>query len=152
MATVEASAERRVSARIERVYEFLSDYQDKRPRILPSNFTDYEVREGGTGKGTRFHLRMTSPRERTFDMAVDEAGAQEIRERDTASTLTTTWRMTPVGNGDETLVRIQTQWTGASGIKGFFERRFAPAGLRRVYQQMLERLAAEVEGAAPERS
>jgi hypothetical protein len=41
-------------------------------------------------------------------------------------------------------VRVRTTWNGAGGIGGFFERTFAPKGLRRVYDQVLERLDAEL--------
>ena len=44
-------------------------------------------------------------------------------------------------------MRVVTTWDGASGIGGFFERRFAPAGLRRIHDELLANLAAEVEKA-----
>ncbi len=35
-----------------------------------------------------------------------------------------------------------TEWEGGSGIGGFFERTFAPMGLRRIYGSMLSKLAS----------
>jgi len=40
---------------------------------------------------------------------------------------------------------VTTTWDGAGGIGGFFERTFAPKGLGRIYDSLLDRLAAEVE-------
>jgi len=40
------------------------------------------------------------------------------------------------------VVTIESSWDGATGIGGYFEGVFAPRGLRRIYDRMLERLAA----------
>ena len=45
---------------------------------------------------------------------------------------------------DATTVRVRTTWDGAGGVGGFFERTFAPKGLRRTYDGMLERLDADL--------
>jgi hypothetical protein len=37
-------------------------------------------------------------------------------------------------------VKIATAWQGAGGVKGFFERAFAPRVLRGVYEDELRRL------------
>jgi hypothetical protein len=37
-----------------------------------------------------------------------------------------------------------SRWDGAGGIGGFFERMFAPRALRRVYDDVLEKLSAAV--------
>ncbi|MEV0469192.1 hypothetical protein AB0I50_04105 [Streptomyces prunicolor] len=42
-------------------------------------------------------------------------------------------------------VVVTSTWNGATGIGGFFERTFAPKGLARIYDLVLDRLAAEVE-------
>ena len=40
------------------------------------------------------------------------------------------------------MVRISTNWDGATGIGGFFERTFAPRAMHRIYLDELERLNA----------
>ena len=40
---------------------------------------------------------------------------------------------------------VKTSWTGGSGVKGFFEKTFAPLGLRKIQAQTLENLKAELE-------
>ena len=41
-------------------------------------------------------------------------------------------------------VTLEASWQGAGGIGGVFERTFAPMGLRRIYGEMLDKLAAAV--------
>ena len=113
---ITVSAERTVPASPERVYAFLSDYREARPRILTPNYVDYRVEEPAPGT---------------------------LVERDTTSSLVTTWRVMPAPN-DQSIVRVVTEWQGGSGIRGFFERTFAPRGLRRIYDDLLERLATAV--------
>ena len=43
-------------------------------------------------------------------------------------------------------MRVRSTWDGAGGIGGFFERTFAPRGLRRLYDGVLDRLDAELAG------
>lgn len=146
MALVEATAERIVDAEPERVYDALADYAGTRGRVLPEQFSEYEVREGGEGAGTVVHwkLQATSKRIRDclFDVTAPTAG--QLVETDRNSTLVTTWTVTPSGEGRSKVVAA-TAWQGASGVGGFFERTFAPKGLGRIYDQLLGSLAAEVE-------
>jgi hypothetical protein len=41
---------------------------------------------------------------------------------------------------------VKTSWEGAGGIGGFFERMFAPLGLRKIQAEVLENLKKDVEG------
>lgn len=43
-------------------------------------------------------------------------------------------------------VTVHTIWNGASGIDGFFERTFAPMGLRRIYDGKLAKLDEVITG------
>jgi hypothetical protein len=49
-----------------------------------------------------------------------------------------------MGEGEQTNVTLTSGLEGASGIGGFFERMFAPRALRRVYDEVLERLSVEL--------
>jgi polyketide cyclase/dehydrase/lipid transport protein len=62
-----------------------------------------------------------------------------IVESDTNSSMVTTWTVTPKGP-DSSEVSVETTWTGAGGIGGFFERTFAPRGLARIHDGVLTRL------------
>jgi uncharacterized protein YndB with AHSA1/START domain len=148
MALVEATTERIVAAEPERVNQALADYAGTRGRVLPEQFSEYEVREGGTGAGTVVHwkLQATSKRVRDCLLDVTAPAAGRLVETDRNSTLVTTWTVTPAGEGRSKVVAT-TRWQGATGVGGFFERTFAPKGLGRIYDAILAALAADVEGA-----
>ncbi|WP_030547416.1 SRPBCC family protein [Streptomyces albus] len=146
MAQVEATTERIIAAAPEAVFEALADYSGTRARLLPEQFSEYEVREGGRGAGTLVHWRLqaTSKCVRDCLLEVSEPTAGQLAEKDRNSSMVTTWTVTPAGEGKST-VRVTTVWNGAGGVGGFFERTFAPKGLGRIYDAVLARLAAEVE-------
>ncbi|MEV4441850.1 SRPBCC family protein, partial [Streptomyces sp. NPDC049577] len=103
---------------------------------------------GGDGKGTLVHwkLQATSKRVRDCLLEVDEptGSTGHLVEKDRNSSMVTNWIVTPAGEGRARVV-VTTTWNGAGGVGGFFERTFAPKGLGRIYDAVLERLAAEVE-------
>lgn len=143
MAKVRASASRSVNAPPEKVLEFLRDYRDARASILPDNYTAYRVEEGGHGAGTVFayHLSAGSS-ERDFRLRVHESD-DGLFESDETSSFVSNWTITPTATGST--VTLKGSWDGAGGIAGFFERVFAPLGLRRIYGQILDRLASAVQ-------
>ncbi|MDT3398695.1 SRPBCC family protein [Streptomyces sp. B1866] len=146
MGQVEATTERVVEGNPDDVYAALADYTGTRAKLLPEQFSEYEVREGGAGAGTLVHWRLqaTSKRVRDCLLEVSEPGERRLVEKDRNSSLVTTWTVTPADDG-AARVAVTTTWQGASGVGGFFERTFAPKGLGRIYDAILARLAAEVE-------
>jgi hypothetical protein len=142
MAKVTASASRALDAPPDRVLEFLRDYRDARPQILTDNYTAYRVEQGGHGKGTVIGYHFAAGgRERDYRLAVEEEG-DGLLERDQLSTFVSRWSVAPAGDGAQ--VTLESSWQGAGGIGGMFERTFAPMGLRRIYAQMLDKLAGAV--------
>jgi hypothetical protein len=145
MSQVVATAERVVRAPAEQVRAALADYEGTRRRVLPEQFSDYRVEAGGQGAGTRVRWRFAATSKRVRDqlMTVTEPTADSLVESDANSSMVTTWTVQPADAGLST-VRVRTTWNGSGGIGGFFERTFAPKGLRRVYDQILERLESEL--------
>jgi hypothetical protein len=142
MATVTARASKVIDVPPERVLEFLRDYRDARPRILTDNYTAYRVEQGGRGNGTVIGYHFAAGgRERDYRLAVAEDGGG-LSERDQLSSFVNRWSVAPDGAGAQ--VTLESSWQGAGGIGGVFERTFAPAGLRRIHAQMLDKLAAAV--------
>ena len=142
MTRVNVHATRTVDASPEKVLSVLRDYRDYRQRILPDNYTAYRVEQGGHGDGTVIGYHFAAGgRERDYRLRVEESTG-ELRERDELSSFVSTWSIQPAGAGSS--VTIESSWDGAGGIGGFFERTFAPMGLRRIYSQMLDKLAAQV--------
>jgi hypothetical protein len=140
VSTVTAVATRTVDADPATVYGLIADYREHHLRFLPSAFSSYQVEEGGIGSGTVVRFVLTAGgRKRQYRMRVDEPDpGRVLRESDTASSLVTTFTVTP--EGERSRVQIETNWNGASGVGGFFERRFAPSALRRLYNDELTRL------------
>jgi uncharacterized protein YndB with AHSA1/START domain len=145
MGQVEATTERVVTGKPEDVFDALADYREVRPRLLPRQFSEYEVREGGDGEGTVVHwkLQATSKRVRDCLLEVSEPTDGQLVEKDRNSSMVTTWTVTPAGEGRSRVV-VTSTWTGAGGIGGFFERTFAPKGLARIYDELLAKFAADM--------
>ena len=144
MSRVLARKERIIDARPEEIYAILTDYKVQRPKLLTPNFVDYTVEKGGKGSGTVIsYLLRAANRERNYRMRVDETvRGSTITESDANSSLTTTWALAPLDGGSRTRVRVTSEWDGATGVKGFFERTFAPLGLKRIYGGMLDALSS----------
>jgi hypothetical protein len=126
------------------VLSAVGDYQTVRPKILSSHYRDYQVLEGGQGQGTvaSWKLQATKSRVRDVRANVDVAGHAVI-EKDANSTMITNWTVAPAGPGSS--VTVTTTWAGASGVKGFFEKTFAPLGLKRIQSEVLANLKKELE-------
>lgn len=145
MTEVVAVTERVVHAPAEQVRAALADYEGFRSRIAGPQFSEYRVETGGRGAGTRVHWKFAATAKRVRDQLVDvgEPGDGSLVERDANSSMITTWTVQPAAEGSVT-VRVRTTWNGAGGVGGFFERTFAPRGLQRTYDGILERLDAEL--------
>jgi hypothetical protein len=147
MSSIHVQAEKIVAARPQEVYTFLANYREKRPQILTDNFQNYAVEKGGKGAGTIYtYLLRAAKRERNYRMSVTEpVKGKVLMENDTSSSLVTTWTLESAAN-NSTRVQVVTEWQGGSGVGGFFEKTFAPVGLRRIYSEMLEKLASSFSG------
>jgi uncharacterized protein YndB with AHSA1/START domain len=145
MSRIHVEAERTMAASPADVYTSLADYQRKHQQMLPpDHFRDFTVEQGGRGDGTVVSFKLKAGgRERPFRMRVSEVERGRIlQEIDTSSSTVTTFHVDPVAEGQRSRVRIVTEWEGAKGIGGFFERTFAPGALRRIYDTELSRLEA----------
>ncbi|HEU5356559.1 MAG TPA: SRPBCC family protein [Actinocrinis sp.] len=145
MAQVRAVTSRQVGASAQAVFEALADYATVRPKILPAQYSDYVVREGGVGAGTvvSWQLAATQRRTRSVLARVSQPVALTLVEADENSSMRVTWTVS--GQGDVALVTVEAVWNGAQGVGGFFERTFAPKGLNRIHDQVLAGLASYVE-------
>jgi len=146
MAKINVSAERTISAPAEDVYRYIADHREHHPNFLPPAFSDFKVESGGVGAGTIVTFKTTAGgRTRAYRMEVQEPEPGRVMvERDTSSSLVTTWTVTP--EGERSKVQIETQWDGAGGIGGFFERTFAPRVMRGIYDDELGRLDEYARG------
>ena len=112
-------------------------------RLGPAPATHLGDRLVGAGTVVKWKLQATKSRSRVVQSNVDIAGHTVI-EKDANSSMVTNWTVAPAGPGSS--VTVKTSWKGAGGIGGFFEKTFAPIGLRRIYDGVLDKLAEEVRG------
>ena len=143
MAQVTATKSTTIAAAPETVLAAIADYT-RRAEILPPNYRDFRVVEGGLGAGTvaEWVLQATEKRTRNVRATVT-VSADSVTETDANSSMVTVYRVT--GAGDGSTVTITTTWQGAGGIGGFFEKTFAPKGLGRIYDELLTNLKVQVE-------
>jgi hypothetical protein len=144
MGQVSAASTVLVSTEPEATLAAVADYRNVRPKILSPHYSQYEVLEGGQGQGTvaKWRLQATQSRVRDVQVDVDVAGHTVI-EKDANSSMVTNWTVAPAGPGSS--VTVKTTWTGAGGIKGFFEKTFAPLGLKKIQAEVLANLKKELE-------
>jgi ribosome-associated toxin RatA of RatAB toxin-antitoxin module len=150
MSKIRVEREGSVGASAEVTYRLIAE-DEHHQRFLPDAFSDFEVIEGGTGAGTvhRFKVR-AGGRTRQYTMRVSEPEpGRVVTETDQDSSLVTNFTVKPL-SADSCRVLISTSWDGAGSVGGFFERRFAPRAMRRLYAEelaKLDRLAREQSGA-----
>jgi hypothetical protein len=142
MGKIRVSAEGPVGASPDQTYSYLADMREHHPKFLPPAFSGFVVESGGVGAGTVVRFQVTAGgRSRDYRMEVSEPEpGRVIQESDTNSSLVTTFTVSPEGSASR--VRIATEWEGAGGIGGFFERTFAPRVMRGIYADELARLDA----------
>lgn len=145
MGQVRAASTILINAEPDAVLSAVADYEKVRPTILPSQYSEYQVLQGGQGRGTvaKWRLQATESRVRNVQVDVDVAGHTVI-EKDANSSMVTNWTVAPAGPGAS--VTVTTTWTGAGGIKGFFEKTFAPLGLKKIQAETLQNLKGAIEG------
>jgi hypothetical protein len=149
MGQVSASSTILIDAEPTKVLDAVADYRDVRPKILSPHYRGYEVLQGGQGRGTvaTWTLQATKSRSRAVRADVDVAGRTVI-EKDANSSMVTNWTVAPAGAAGSS-VTVKTTWTGADGVGGFFERAFAPPGLRKIQAEVLANLKKAVERGLP---
>lgn len=143
MGTIHVAAERVIPASPATVYGYLADMHEHE-RFLPPAFSNFTIERGGVGAGSVVTFKVTAGgRSRPYRMTVSEPAPGMIVESDANSSLVTTFTVT--ARGEDALVKIATRWQGAGGIGGFFERRFAPKAMEKLYADELERFAEFVQ-------
>ncbi|MGQ7296768.1 SRPBCC family protein [Quadrisphaera sp. KR29] len=147
---VTATSEHTAAVAAHQLRAALADYTGARRAAMPAAYSDYRVERGGTGAGTAVGWRFQATRKRVRDQLVEvtEDAEGALVERDTRSSMVTRWEVVPSGISSCT-VRSTTTWDGAGGVGGFFERTFAPRGLRRVTGELVAGLERELRGGGP---
>ncbi|MCK9897927.1 SRPBCC family protein [Frankia sp. AgB32] len=147
MGQIKVVVRKDVAGAPEQVLARLGDYQGERSRSWPDNVSEYQVLAGGTGAGSRiaYRLQATRRRVRQIEATVSAPEPDTLVEADQNSSLRTSWQVTAGAGPALSTVTATTTWAGASGIGGFFERTFAPIGIRRLNGTVIDRIATGQE-------
>ena len=138
------TASRRVAAPAARVYDIIADYRNGHPNIVPSNFRNLQVEQGGHGAGTvvTFDVRSFGST-RSFRHRVEEPEPGRVLvERDADGPTRTTFTVERGASDDEARVTITTDMQSRPGLFGAIERTMTKSYLRKLYLQELANLEA----------
>jgi hypothetical protein len=134
-----------VPAEPERLYGILANYRDGHARILPPQFTDLKVEEGGVGAGTIIRIQMRvlgKKRDAKAAITEPEPGRVLVETDLGRSGVVTTFRVDPGPPSGPSRVTITTEVPVRGGLLGAIERKIATWYLRPIYEQELKLLAA----------
>lgn len=132
-----------IEAPPERVYGIVADYRDGHPRILPKQFHDLVVEQGGVGEGAviRFQATLVG-RTATLRASITEPEPGRVLVESYPETgNVTTFTADPLDGGRATRMTISTVMQGKGGVLGAIERFLVTRALRPIYVEELERLA-----------
>lgn len=133
------------------VFRYIADMQNHHYHFLLPAFSQFEALLGGVGAGTVTTFTFTAGGRTRYarGTVTEPEPGRRLVETDANSSSVTTFIVDPA-TGGMSKVTIGTEWQGASGIGGFFERMFAPRVMRPIYKDELRRLDAYArEQAAP---
>ena len=138
-----------IPARRERVYSLIANYHDGHPRILPKQFKNLVVEEGGVGAGTiiRFQMSIFGKSE-TFRAAITEPDPGQVLVETYLDTngAVTTFTVNPGSAPADSHVTISTELAVRSGFAGMIEKALVTTLLRPIYMKELENLARVATG------
>ena len=126
------------------VYAVLADYRRGHAHIVPAAYQrQLEVEAGGQGEGTiiLYRKRFLGLERRGRATIHEPEPGRVLTERETTSSLVTTFAVTPVNNGQQTHVQIAARWEPAHTLWESFEQALYPYRMRRMFAQELNLLA-----------
>ena len=152
--TYVVSATGRLNAPPHRVYDTIANYHTGHPRILPMQFRNLTVEQGGIGAGTviRFQVRVLG-RTTTFraEITEPEPGRILVEKNILGSDSVTTFIVEPGARVNESVVTITTELKARAGWAGAIEKFLTVRVLRPMYAEelrLLETAAADPRGTA----
>jgi hypothetical protein len=138
-----------IPARPERVYALIANYNDGHRRIIPKQFSDITVEQGGIGAGTVIRFEMTvAGKKQTYRAAISEPEPGRVLVEtylEPAGTITT-FRVEQGSAPADSHVTISTELPVRSGLVGLIEKTAVSFLLRSIYQKELANLARVATG------
>jgi Polyketide cyclase / dehydrase and lipid transport len=143
------SASAIIPARRERVYSLLANYHDGHARILPKQFSNLVVEQGGVGAGTviRFQVSLLGRKQNVRAAITEpEPGRVLVETYLDGSGAVTTFTVDPGHAPADSHVTISTVLPVRAGLLGTMERKFSALLLRPLYLRELQNLARVATG------
>ena len=138
-----------IPARRERVYALIANYHEGHPRIVPKQFSDLVVEQGGVGAGTiiRFQMNLLGKKQ-MFRAAVTEPEPGRVLVETDLETngAVTTFIVDPGSAPADSRVTISTILPVRGGALGFVEKMLSTWLLRPIYVKELQNLARVATG------
>jgi hypothetical protein len=138
-----------IPARPERVYALIANYKDGHRRILPKQFSDITVEQGGIGAGTLIRFQMSVlGRKQNYRAAISEPEPGRVLVEtylEPAGTITT-FRVEQGIAPADSHVTIATELPVRSGLVGLMEKTAAGFLLRSIFRKELTNLARVATG------
>jgi hypothetical protein len=133
-----------------RVYDTIANYRTGHPRILPKQFANLTVDEGGVGAGTVIHFDFRVFGQTTTLRAVvtEPEPGRVLVERNTAGNDGVSTFIVEAAGPNESNVTIKTEMTTRSGFAGRIEAWMIRRILESTYQEelrLLEKVASTPE-------
>ena len=146
MITYQVTASATMNAPAEQVYNIIADYRNGHPHILPKEFSNLVVEEGGYGAGTRIRFQMTAfGQTRTAQAIITEPEPGRVLvETAPDGSVVTIFTVIPL-EGGRSQVTFDTTLKSRDGFLGVLERFMSTRFLQRVYREELALLAALAE-------
>jgi polyketide cyclase/dehydrase/lipid transport protein len=138
-----------IPARRERVYALIANYNDGHPRIVPKQFSNLVVEQGGVGAGTVIRFQMSVfGKKQTYRAAITEPepGRVLVETYFDSNGTVTTFTVDQGPAPADSRVTISTELRVRSGFLGIIEKAFATLLLRPMYVHELENLARVATG------
>ncbi len=147
MGQITVRTEAVLHARPEDVYATIADYHQGHPNIIPpENIYDLQVEQGGYGAGTivRFKSRLFGVEQSFRHLVSEPEPGRVLREDeiDAAQKESNLFTVTPLEDGQESLVEIAVMMDASPGLRGFIERILVPMSMPGVLRKELKLLEA----------
>jgi len=133
-----------IAAPPERIYGIIRDYHHGHPSILPKQFSNMRVEEGGVGAGTKVHFDVTVLGQTQHFVALvsePEPGRVLVEKNLEPTESVTTFVVEPANGGSAASVTIQTELAHKGGIAGRIERYMTARVLQSIYAAELKKLS-----------
>lgn len=136
-----------IQGRPEEIYAVLADYRYEHAHIVPSKYLrNLEVEAGGVGAGTviRYRARAFGIERPSRAVISEPEPGRVLVEKETTSTLQTTFTVTPTDDPQQAHLQIATRWIPSRNPFKMAEQALYPVIMRDMYTRSLQLIAQYV--------